>query len=261
MTQILMHAALVFATVPIISPILKTFNTGFLVPDAGHIDGSRRSTNASGPSESPCKESGASNTNTKSISSLFGRAGHFIRAKSTSKSDTTTSPSATLPSAANERPGTIEISPTRSRSPFLPSEVNFKVGDDEGERNKASEKRYGMSNALGLLQPNHFEYETTIKSSRVRCPHSADGMMRLPANGMMGRKDSPNRYRGIANRGVGSNQKRRSNCQDDVGNSNDDKHNDGNILSVHTGNDQMFIHRTVDVNFYDKEEAKGNADG
>ena len=261
MTQILMHAALIFATIPIISPILKTFNTGFLVPDAGQIDNSRQGTNTNGSNDDPCNEAGANSTKMRSIVSLFGQNGHFNRAKSTSTSETPTSPSATLTSVTNERPDMMELPLTRSRSPLLPLEFKSQGDNNEGWRDQRGGNRNSASLALGSLQPSHFEYETTIESSRVQCRHDAEQMKKLPMGGRKGRKGSPSRCRDTTNGGVGGNQKRSSSCYDDVGDDAEDELNDGNILSVHAGNDRMFIYRTVDVHFYDKEESKGDSNG
>ena len=252
MTQILMHAALIFATIPSISPILKTFNTGFLVPDAAHIDNTIQSTNADGPNNGSRSECGANFTNKNSIFSLFGQNSRFGRVESTLTSETPTSPSATLKLSTNDRPDTKDL--PRSRSPLLPLEFRFPGDNNDGGNRKST------CLAIGSLQPNHFEYETTIESRQVRCRRDADGTMRLPTGGRKDRKGSPSCGRDAGDNGVGGNQKRSSSCYDDGNNDVKGELDDGNVLSVHAGNDQMFIHRTVDVSFYDKE-TKGAVSG
>ena len=265
LTQVQMHISLIFATIPSISPFLRAFNTGFLVPDAGHVENSRKCLSINGQFCGSDGEAGTDLSNMKSRGSVLTSKSHLVGAKSSSMSTTPTSPTTTLTSATTSSPRLSKLPfLNRSKSPLGFENdkncCNTKLGTD---REPTPGQRDDNLLHLGPLRPDQFEHETIIESVRLHRRRDAESSMRLGTPGRS-RNSSSSRCRNAGGSRTQDNAKHSSACYadcEDADKEEDDEFLDENMLPVRLESDRIFVRRTVDVNYENADDTARFAKG
>ena len=282
-TQIQMHAACIFATIPGILPFLKAFNTGYLVPNTGYMESSRRFPVGDTPRLGYGGDAGTNLNNMEN-------RGHIIRPKDQPTDTKSPLPLALPTSLTATFISTTAISPEtsglgldlydRSKSPSRSgNNENHCNTRPQADGEPGAGRRQGTSPYLGPLRLDQVQHETVIESLSPQRRRDGGGSLRLGASGRRSssRNSNSSRSRVFGGYWIGGDQKRSSTYYADgrdggegVGeNDGDDGDGDGDddnvpaeeLVSERLEGDQIFVCRTVDVDYEDVGDGKESVEG